>query len=167
MAVKKEVPSAHDQGVLLGVQLTQALHAAISDSNPCAVSHALASLYAPDCQLTLDQLVASGFTDIALALTDASLLGATFSNVSISAQYVPSSITASVTGSLKKSHLPNSNFRFIQSINFHGVLNSWSIVRESLLVVHIPTFSLTKNPSLSHSSYFMIIYKFLEFVKSL
>lgn len=151
MDMKKEYPSARQQGLLLGAQLTKGLHAAVSDSNPCAVSHALASLYAPAAQLTIDQAVASGFTDIALALTDACLLGAVFSNVSISVQYVPSSITASVAGSLKKIHLPNSNFRFMQYINFHGVLNSWSVVRETLLIVHVPAFSLPKTPSLSDS----------------
>lgn len=149
--MKKEYPSALQQGELLGMQLTEGLHAAVSDSNPCAVSDALGSLYAADARLTIDQVDAHGFTDIALALTDASLLGAVFSNVSISVQYVPSSITASVTGSLKKIGLPNASFRFMQSINFRGVLNSWTIARETLLIVHIPTFSLSKSPSLSDS----------------
>lgn len=124
--------SARRQGEILGAQLTNAHHAALCESRPWYVSPSLVCSYADDAECVIDSKHARHFTNIALLLHGADLIGSTWSGVQLSVYYIPARINVVVAALVARFN--GSVVRVMQTIGFRSEHRRWTVRRETILV---------------------------------
>ncbi len=130
-------PTARHRGEALGVGLTRALHAALSESRPWSISASLVSSYEKEAVCVLGSKQANTSTNIALLLRSANLVGSTWSDAQITATYVPARINVVVSATVLR--FDGTNARALQAIEFRCQHFRWAVRRETLFFLTSPT----------------------------
>lgn len=123
---------ATSQGEALGAALVERLHRAVTSSRAWVVDGALSVLYGSTGTLWLDGTQGCGVLGVALALLKANLLGVRWVTEKPRIRYIPSLVTALVTGIVVRQD--GTVARFMQSVRFRCKQRIWCVHEDRILL---------------------------------